>query len=469
MATPAIRVRALGRAVRPPKLYDAIGSPTSRNANLWLLLPISLLLILILVKPVPLIGGISDDYKYLMGARCLECLPTNHWERRFPIVWPTGIAIELFGQNLWSVMITPIIASITCVILLYKLVEKQWGAIPATIAASALVVTPIFGERAMRIGIDIIELDFLLAALFVLQRKKGHFWAGVFISLAVLCRPTQLTSAPFVALAAWFLDRAAFKWFVVGCIVPLLAESGIYLISTGDPFYSWKLSLHHVQVDQPFLSQTVDRTKSPILNPEYIGGWLPYSGFPAPWPVQGLLNLIASPLIAITLWSSAILFALSSKRIDSVQAILAAIAGIYVVAMVYVFAVDPRPRMFMPVIAIAAALIGSLTPYVWAKRSRVIVVALSIIAMKTAFLAASHRTDYRPGALVADKLLDRQPYVIPEVTRQRMALVRTHFPAGGTELLRIGSCIPVEGWLLSRRTSGVCIYRRSEAVPLRPV
>src|SRR5687768_7515286 len=86
------------------------------------LVPIALLLVLIFLKPVPLLGGFTDDFKYLTGAQCLDCLPSNHWERRFAIVWPTGIAIQLFGQNFWSVMIFPVIASVTALVLTFKLV-----------------------------------------------------------------------------------------------------------------------------------------------------------------------------------------------------------------------------------------------------------------------------------------------------------------------------------------------------------
>ena len=176
-----------------------------KDPSPWtIFIPIALLVGIILLKPTPLYGGFADDFRYLAGAQCLDCLPANHWERRFAIVWPLGVAIQLFGQNTWSVMLAPMIAGIAAIALTFKLVEWHYGRASGLIAACALAVTPVFIDRSMRISIDVIELTFLLGAAFILQRRKGHFWAGALMALAVLCRPTQLAALPMVALLAWF-------------------------------------------------------------------------------------------------------------------------------------------------------------------------------------------------------------------------------------------------------------------------
>ena len=115
------------------------------------LVPIALLLCLIFFKPMPLFAGFADDVRYLTAAQCLECLPTDHWQRRFAIVWPTGIAIQLFGLNTLSVMLAPMIAGVTAVVLTFKLVEWHYGRLSALIASCALALTPVFIDRSMRV------------------------------------------------------------------------------------------------------------------------------------------------------------------------------------------------------------------------------------------------------------------------------------------------------------------------------
>jgi hypothetical protein len=441
-----------------------------------LIIPIALLCALIFANPVPLVGGYTDDFKYLVGAQCLDCLPTNHWERRFAIVWPTGIAIHLFGQNLWSVMIFPVAAAIAAVVLVFKMVEARYGRKAALIACCVMVLTPVFTERSTRIAIDIVELAFLLASVFLLQRHKGHFWSGAMLALAVLCRPTELAALPMVAALAWWQNKKQIGWFALGFMAPLAIEASAYLLATGDPLYSWKLSLNHVQtwkgsLDQvrfgEFLSPGVDTTKSPLFNPDYIGGWMPTAKIEAHWTVQGLINLLVTPEAGITLTTALFLVALEWKRLDRVQLALIAAAALYFGALTYGFAVDPRARMFLPVVVIASVLLGTLGARKMEWPRSILPPLFFLVILIVGIYKMLDRIDFGPDAEKANELLKRGSYQLTRNTQERLSLLRQDFPHGGKDLIEIDDRCPImlqDRWL-HIRVRNLCIYRQAPPLP----
>ena len=432
-------------------------------------IPALVLLILIFLKPMPLYGGFADDFRYLAGAQCLDCLPTNHWERRFPLVWPTGAAIRLFGQNTWSVMLAPMIAGVAALTLTFKLVEWHYGRLAGLLAASVLAFTPVFADRSMRISIDVIEFAFLLGAVFVLQRRKGHFWAGALMALAVLCRPTMFAALPMVAFLAWWQDRSRLGWFAAGFAAPIALEALVYFVAVGDALYPWKLSLNHMaswraSMDSfhysRFMSPDVDATKSPLFNREFIDGWEPISGFDTHWTIQGLVNLLFNVECGITLTAALALTVLGAKRLDKLQISLIICAALYFGALTYAFAVDPRPRMFLPIIAISAALIGSLAVELWRWPYKIAVGLFVFLIPLTILVNTINRSDFSESAALANELLAERPYVVTPNARQRMSLLRQEFPSSGRDLIEIDNRCPprMEGRWLTQRNGDLCIY-----------
>lgn len=431
--------------------------------------PIALLLLLIALKPMPLFGGFADDFKYLAGAQCLDCLPSNHWERRFAIIWPTGVAIQLFGLNTWSVMLAPMIAGITAIALTFKLVEWHYGRLAGLIAACVLAVTPVFTDRSMRVSIDVIELAFLLGSIFVLQRRKGQFWAGALLALAVLCRPTQFAALPLVALLAWWQDRDRLWLFVVGFVSPIALEAGVYFISTGDPLYPWKLSLNHMEAwrassasldFQKYVSPAVDTTESPLFNRTLIDGWAPISGIDTHWTFQGLINLLFNVESGITLAAGLAMSAIAAKQLDRLQIGMIIFAALFFAALTYGFAVDPRPRMFLPLVVISAALVGSLGPRLWFWPYKLVVGLFLLLVPLTTLVNIVNRSDFSVAAGKADKLLSQRPYLVTANARQRMTLIRQEFPVAGRDLIEIDNRCPprmADRWL-TQRDGSLCIY-----------
>lgn len=431
------------------------------TAPKWLIaVPLILLVASILLNPVPLVGGLTDDYKYLVGAHCLSCVPTNHWESRFLIVWPTGAVIKLFGLNFWSVMIAPVAASLLAVFLLYKIVDRQFGPVSATIACCILVLTPIFGERSMRIGVDVPEFTAILGAIFVLQNRCWSGWAGILLAIAVLTRPTELAILPMLGFLAWTKSRESLSWFVAAFICTVGIHSMAYWLFVGDPLYFWKLALHHTKVPSWLLSPGVDTSRSELLNPDFIGGWVPSAGIHAHWTVQGLINLLANKDIAATLWTGLIFSALSFRRLSRVQYALLICSALYFGALTYGFAIDPEPRMFIPIAAAAAVLAGSLTPSLFAGPTKIVVVTFFVLIGLIGIAGIRGRNDYSEGASAAAKLMSAAPYELTSRARERLALVDWGAKSRPGHLLDIDHhCRPaLNGRRLIGRGKDICIY-----------
>lgn len=333
-----------------------------------------LLAVLVGINPVVWQGGRVDDWFYLEAARCMAehglCLPGEHWARRIAIVWPTAASIAIFGESAAALAIAPLAYAVAAVLLLARLVERAWGRTEAVIAAAALAATPVFFERALWLNIDTPELVFMLSGLLCLQgaREKPRLWliGGLFLGLAVLARPTQFATVGLVVLALAAVPelRRRILPVLAGFAVPLLLEAAAWAIATGNPLGGWQLSLAHTRIPSTELAASVDTSRSPLFNPAYIAGWKRDVGIELHWTVDGLLNLLTHPSAGLTLMLAAALLLTGASRLQDdperrrqVLLLLGA-AGAFFAALTYGFAIDPKPRMFLPVIVIASALVG---------------------------------------------------------------------------------------------------------------
>ena len=399
-------------------------------------------LVLWLVNPVGYIGGGADEYQYLIAARCTAehgfCLPVDHWWRRWPIVAPSALALRLFGESYVSIALVPLAYALASVALLAAVVARQFGRNAGTLAGVAFAATPLMSELALEMGIDVPEFLFALAAVALVQRgyeRGGVRWvalAGLAAGLAIQARPTGLALLPvFIGL---FLVSRKPGWvlpFLAAAALPSLVEAVVYAAAAGDPLLGWKLSLAHNRIPSSELLPTVDPSHSPLFNPEYIGGWRRPLGIEVHWLVDGLLNYLLNPTVAITVAAGLLLLALewrtiADRRTRQALAAAVAIGVLWFGALTYGFAIDPKPRMFLPTLAVAAALFGALAPRRWAQ-SKALAGGLFVLIIMQGAVAAYQRSDLRalvtaaphvirgagPG-LVADAITARYLALVPE-------------------------------------------------------
>src|SRR3546814_7766161 len=91
------------------------------------------------------------------------------------------------------------------------------------------------------------------------------------------------------------------------------------------------------------------------------------------WAVNPVINLLAHGMIGPTLMAAAVLIIARRRAVPRIQVIaairlLVAALGASAI-LIYVIAIDPLPRMFLPLAAAAALAIGALSPRSLATRA----------------------------------------------------------------------------------------------------
>lgn len=406
-------------------------------------LPVAALaLILMALNPVGYVGGGWDDWYYLDAARCAAdhgyCLPGDHWARRFTLVAPLGWSIALLGESRVVLWLVPAAYSLIALALLVSIVARQFGRPAALVAGLALLLTPAFGERMLHVGVDIPELAFALAAVLCLQRcarlGSGR-WAmasGALLALAILTRPTALAMLPLFIGALLLVPPL--RRFVIplgfGIVAPVLLEAAAYWIAAGDPLLPWKLSLAHGAIPSTELQNGVDFSQSPLFNVAFIDGWRPAAGIEVHWTIDAFLNLLAHPATSFTLFGALALLVFNGRRLGQPEAggrtipLLILAAALYFGVLVYALAIDPKPRMFLPVIAVAATVIGVLAPLAWRNRHRVLPALVAVALTAGGVAGAMRQPDVKPIVRAAGELLraHRGPLTVERISARLLAL-----------------------------------------------
>jgi 4-amino-4-deoxy-L-arabinose transferase-like glycosyltransferase len=376
---------AAAHSVSRSKLARILSSP--------LTIVILAAILIVAINPIGYLGGRTDDWQYLQAARCTAeqgfCYPEDHWWRRFAVVVPAGLAIRWFGETAVTVSIFPLLYSIAATALFVRLVERQFGRIEALFAGLVFVASPVVGDRILGMTIDMVELCFLFGSIFCLQSAhlRGRSWlfapAGALLGLAILSRPTQLAMIPIFAAAFMIVPgwRRRAAPFVAGLLLPILSEAAFYVARFGDALLPWKLSLAHTRIPSSELDPSVDLTQSPLFNVAFIDGWRPTMNVSVHWTVDALINLLLHPDLGLALIVTLMLIGLDGRqlrwadpRVRMVAFLIAASAAFFG-ALVFAFAIDPKPRMFMPILAVACATFGFLGARRWRNDDRIFVAA----------------------------------------------------------------------------------------------
>lgn len=374
----------------------SIGVPWAPQARLpKLSYPVSLLpvlpiaLLLSSLYPTGYVGGGADDGRYLEAIRCLVaegyCVPANHWAARLPLVLPAGAMVALFGESRLVLSLIPILYAAGAVSLFALIVRRFAGERAATVSTCALIFTPIMMTRWQRLNVDMAELFYLLAGIWLLcagvGRNKGRpvLLAGAAFALALLSRTSAVALFPIVAAGLFLFTRRWLHWTMLlaaGGSAVLLAEAAFHAITAGDALLRWRLELGHTRIPSTALPPGVDLSRSPILNPDYIANWSRPAGIHVHWMIDGALNLLADPSVSLTLVTGAALstgLSLEARRRGVTWRgpsarrgwfLLGAVLA-YFCILTFVLAVHPTARMFLPIACTAAFAVGA-----WADRRR---------------------------------------------------------------------------------------------------
>lgn len=226
---------------------------TADRRILWALLALALV-----VRMALFFGGVrgSDAYAYAHEAYNIATgqydvqAETMFYGFRYAVLLPTALAYKLFGVSDWSSALFPLLASLVTLWLIVRL-----GAILLSRSAGLLggilyIVFPLSLPGATLLGPDSFIPMLSAGALLAFWRAGGeatpartraalYLVTGLCIGLATQARETSLLLLFSVAgLAACVRRWDGGIWKVLlGCLVPLLAESLFYWMETGDPLY----------------------------------------------------------------------------------------------------------------------------------------------------------------------------------------------------------------------------------------
>ena len=419
--------------------WPACASATAARHS-WSILPaLGLLLLLIWINPVGYIGGSGDDWHYLEAARCIVahgyCLPDTHWAARLPLTVPTAAAIALFGESREVLWLAPLVFGLLGLFAFWAMIARHFGVAAAGLAGFVLVATPVFGGQILGLNVGIVEFGLMMAALFCLDRAtvRGRGWAiaaGLVLGLAILSRTTAAALLPIIIVVLFARgQKRLIAPLLAGWGVLLVAEMAGYWLVAGDPVFGWKLALGHTRLPTTELPPGIDLSQSPLFNPHFIAAWQRTMGIDVHWTIDGALNLLADPQIGLTLLVALVLMVLHRRHlvadgmIGTVPLWLLGAGIVYFGALAYALAIDPKPRMFIPVAACGAAIIGIITARAW-HAGRAIGIAIMLILLTNGVLIGwwafdSRRIERAAAAWVAEAP-DRM--AIDETTRRLLAL-----------------------------------------------
>lgn len=353
---------------------------------------LALLFALVLPNPAGYVGAGGDDFFYVQAARCVAvhgwCVPETHWAARWPLVAPMGAIFALQGDGRWQAAVVPFAYSLVAVLLLVRLLDDAWGRAVALLGGVAFVLTAAFAKGTLQPNVETVEVAWVIAAAWAGRRAMTGskpvvfaLLAGLFLGLAVQSRMTSLAWLPIMGLALVIVPgrhRRLIVPILAGLAIPIAFDMVVNSWIAGDALLSQHLSIAHTRIASSELPTWVDRSRSPLFNPQFIGGWAPAMGIQAHWTVQGIVNLLLNPQVGPTLLGAMLLLVLARKRLSwrSPEVLLAGAAVLYTGALIYALAIDPKARMFLPVAAIAAALIGRLGIMLWGTGEKVLVGAM---------------------------------------------------------------------------------------------
>lgn len=410
-----------------------------------LAVPLLVLIVLIaLLSPVSYVGGGTDDWHYLAAAECWArhgaCLPHDHWSARWPLIAPLSAALRV-GESRAALAAIPFAFAVAATLLLAHVAARLFGRTTGLAAGSLLALTPIFALSMKRPNVDVAELFFLLAALAAwlaaTERRSG--WAFAFAAGAALCLAVQTreTSLVYVALfGLWFpLSPAAARrigwWAAPGFLLPMAAEMLVLAAASGDPFLRFRLALGHTRIPSTELAAEVDTSRSPLLNPDFIAGWKPAAGIDLHWSVNPLINLVAHPAIGLTLLAATILIAayfsrgIVEGRAGRRALLLLGSAALASLILIYVLAIDPKPRMFMPLAAAAALAAAAFGVAAWRARQRLLGGAIGLAVLANAILILGAQPGMGGVEAAAARWIGEADSALSsdETTRRLLALV----------------------------------------------
>jgi len=417
-----------------------IAMKSLRQETASTLLLLGALALALIINPVGFVGGGQDDAQYLSAARCWiahgTCLPINHWQGRWPVFAPIALAIRVLGESRVSVQLWPLACSTAAVLLLSNLGQRLFNHRIGLLAGLLLIATPAFALQILTPSVEAIELALVLAGAVCVvgwrdQPNGGWaFAAGLCFGLAFQVRETSIGAAALTAGAIFTFGLrpkpAHLALALIGFALPLAIEFAIYQQATGDWLYRRHLSLMHSQIRSTELPASVDRTRSPILNPDFIGNWRKDPGVQIHWLVDGPVNLLLNGKAGFSLQLTPLLLLVGRNQLDfSTRRTawwLLGFAAAYIAFIIYMLAMDPKPRVMLIALAASSLALALVATEMFNRGRKAIVIASLVSAAAAGVIVIASYVRPAWGERQARLWIARYPNAIEADRITRMIL-----------------------------------------------
>lgn len=193
----------------------------------------------------------SDDQIYLNAAeKWLTEAPVvgnSHWSNRLTLVLPLAGVIGLFGAaEVYTVVVTTAYF-LGLLLLSYVFLRRAFGTGVGLAGTALLLLTPLFAVQATITGVDVIEVFFCAASLWLFlaaadspRAKTWLFVAGLAAGMALL---TRLTSGGLIIFYGILfllgsLHARRLYWVMAAGVAVVVGADALYnVIMTGDPLH----------------------------------------------------------------------------------------------------------------------------------------------------------------------------------------------------------------------------------------
>ncbi len=226
-------------------------------------------------------GPMGDAERYVAAA--LEWrnnglyLGETHWALRHLFVLPMAAAFTVLGTSEFAAAVPNILYAAGLVGVTFFCGRKYLGAREGTLAAILISISAFFVSRPMEIGVYGAEVFFValsswlfVAAQFERRRIACLVAAGAVAGLAWTVREqTLFLPVAFGLLSLLGRRQVLFSIAAIGIGFgsALLAEWLIYWLSAGDPFYRYRIDLHHRTTGWATLDSSKDTALAKLVRP----------------------------------------------------------------------------------------------------------------------------------------------------------------------------------------------------------
>ena len=409
------------------------GTHAAGRAILHITILVLIALAVLFINPRGFIGGAYDDGRYLAAAMQWAShgpvLGTNHWSLRWPLIGPSAALIRWAGLDFWVLTIPGILSYLALALVNYAGLRAAVSERAAFLGAVGILATPGIAYWSSALYPDLMEAALWSAAFWSLWRGTHSLarqaqtrWialAGLLTGLSFCLRETSAGLAIGLALAMFFLPRLPLRlWIVAGACAALLplVEYGILWAASGDPLYRLHVDLNHIAIASEDMRGGAAPGELAVFNSGIMERWAGAGPVHVHWAIDTWINFFLNFYYGQNYLAAAVLGICHVRRgrgrgragappaIGLVPALLS-LGLANTLWNLYVLALNPDDRMFIPTTVMMAMVVAVLADGLWSRRGvRIFVRLLMVGKIGSTLIVADTLPNYRHSAAVAQRI-----------------------------------------------------------------